>query len=131
MSTDQDSYFTVDLCDDGSVKIGGKGALEVLWRLVVAAKFQMELSAEHLLSPYLNGLLDELAKGLPEVEPLDWANPAILTPPELLKAVEVVRKHRDLHGPGEDLEKLLLVALKPFDVPKERLGLPGAGSASA
>lgn len=112
----------VAIAEDGSVHISGVAAVETLLRLALAAKFQTELSSDHLLSPYLNRLIDELTKVLP-VEPTDWANPSVLTPPSFKEAVGVMRRYRDLHEPGADLSELIRVALKPFDVPADRIGL--------
>lgn len=120
MGTYDDVQFEIAIDNDGSVKISGKAAIPVLSRLVMAAKFQTELNAEHLLSPYIDRLLDELTKGTP-MPAEDWANPANLIPPELHEAVKVVRRYRDQHEPGRDLAELLRVALKPFDIPLERL----------
>lgn len=122
MATDNNEVFAVDLAGDGAVTIRGSAAVAVLLRLVMAAKFQTELNAEHLLSPYVNRLLDELTSVSP-VEPVDWSNPAITTPPSFLEAVDVVREYRDQHESGRGLEELLRVALRPYDLPLERLGL--------
>jgi hypothetical protein len=118
--------FEIQIADDHSIRIAGEAAVPVLLRLVMAAKFQTELNAEHLLSPYVDRLLDELTKAAP-IPTIDWANPASLTPPELHEAVEVVRRYRDQHERGRDLEDLLRIALKPFDPPPERLALGPSG----
>jgi len=127
-----EAQFEIKIADDGSVRIAGRAAVPVLLRLVMAAKFQTELTAEHLLSPYVDLLLDDLTSAAP-LPTVDWDNPAILTPPEVHEAVEVVRRYRDQHERGRALQDLLRVALKPFDVPFERLALgpPGSGSTSA
>ncbi|TAJ69886.1 MAG: hypothetical protein EPO51_20380 [Phenylobacterium sp.] len=121
MNNDE-AQFEIEIADDGSVRLTGKAAVPVLSRLVMAAKFQMELNAEHLLSPYVDLLLDELTRVAP-MPTEDWNNPANLTPPEIHAAVEVVCRYRDQHEPERDLQDLLRVALKPFDVPLERLSL--------
>ena len=51
-----DTQFDVEIADDGSVRIAGVVAVPVLMRLVMAAKFQTELNAEHLLSPHVDRL---------------------------------------------------------------------------
>lgn len=120
--TTTNPQLEIEIADDGSVHIAGEAAVPLLLRLVMAAKFQTELNAEHLLSPYVDLLLDELTKTVP-FPTIDWTNPANLTPPELHEAVAVVRRYRDQHEQGRDLEDLLRVALKPFDPPPERLEL--------
>jgi len=131
MGAHDDSAFQIEIAEDGSVRISGSAAVPILIRLVMAAKFQTDLNAEHLLSPHVNNLLDELTTHTRLTE-VDWSNPAILTPPEFQEAAEVVREYRDLHEPERTLEDLLRVALKPYDdFPLERLGLgrtpPGSG----
>ena len=122
MATEMSDAFAVEVADDGSVIVRGEAAVTVLLRLVMAAKFQTELNAEHLLSPYVNQLLKELTRVSP-VEAIDWGNPAVAMPPSFLEAVQVVREYRDQHQRGRDLQELLHVALSPFDPPPDRLGL--------
>lgn len=114
--------FEVQIHSDGSVRLAGPAAVDVLWRLVLAAKFQTEPNAEHLLSPFVELLVDELTKVAP-VPPTDWSNSAIGIPPELQEAVDAVRRHRDLHQPGAPLEPLIELAMKPLGIPLARLGL--------
>jgi hypothetical protein len=125
MGTDE-AQFEIEIADDGSIRLAGRAAVPVLLRLVMAAKFQTELNAEHLLSPYVDLLLDGLTR-VASMPTEDWDNPANLTPPEIHEAVEVVRRYRDQHEPERDLQDLLRVALKPFDVPLERLALGRPG----
>ena len=121
--------FEVEIGDDGTVRVSGTAAVAMLWRLVLAAKFQTEPNAEHLLSPFVDRLIDELTRVAP-VPPTDWNNPAILIPPELHEAVNAVRSYRELHEPEQALEPLVRRAMKPFRIPLDRLGL-SSGETSA
>lgn len=122
----RNTQFEIEISDDGSIRLAGEAAVPVLLRLVLAAKFQTELNAEHLLSPHVDRMLDELTSVSP-IPPIEWHNPAIRRPPQLRKAVEVVRRYRDLHEREQDLNALLQLAFKPYGVPPEWLDLPPSG----
>lgn len=119
---DAQPAFEVELAPDGSVRISGSAAVSTLMRLALAAKFQTELSWDHLLSPFVTRLIDELAKKAP-MPAEDWANPAIMTPPAFIEAVQVIRTYREVHEPEADVTDLVRKALHPFVVPAGRLGL--------
>lgn len=119
---DAQPEFEVELAPDGSVRISGPAAVTTLMRLALAAKFQTELSWDHLLSPFLKRLIDELAKEAP-ISTEDWGNPAIITPPVFIEAVQVIRAYREVREPDADLSELVRKALHPFVVPADRLGL--------
>jgi hypothetical protein len=119
---DTQPAFEIEVTHDGSLRISGAAAATTVLRLALAAKFQTELKWDHLLSPFVNQIIDALTKVLP-LEPEDWSNPATLTPPEFLEAVEVMRSYRRVHEPDADLTELVRTALSPFSLPVERLGL--------
>jgi hypothetical protein len=110
------------MAEDGSIKIAGTHAIQILLRIVLQAKFSTEPDAEILLSPHVNHLVDELVRASP-IPLMDWSNSAMITPPEFMAAVDVVRQFRDLHEPEADLIGLINEALRPYAVPAARLGI--------
>jgi hypothetical protein len=122
MTVESDPAFDVRVGDDGSVTVSGKAAVSALLTITLAAKFPDGPKTDVLLSPFVHRLVEALTREAP-MPPSEWTNPAIETPHELLAAVEAVRGFQKLHRPDADLIELVRLALEPFDVPLDRLGL--------
>lgn len=89
----------------------------------MAAKFQTQVSAEILLSPFVRELIDAVLKVTPYLPNIDWSEPGVLTPPAFLEVVEEVRELQARHQPATPLTELVQRALHPYQVPLDRLGL--------
>jgi hypothetical protein len=123
MSTIQAKAFDVRVREDGTIEISGEAAAHTLMRIALTAKFQTEVSAEILLSPYVRQLIDAVLAATPYPLRIDWSQPGILTPHAFLDVVEEVREFQARHQPATPLTDLVHQALHPYEVPPDRLGL--------